>query len=430
MKPGNELAFSAADIGRIERLAWQKTFRRAAARSPFYREHFRKAGIGLRTPVPFERLAEIPPIDKDAISARASDFLCAPENRISDIVTTSGSTGQPLVWKLTDRDLERLAVNESYSFSCAGLARGDTVILAVALDRCFIAGMAYFLGLRKLGCAIERVGPASPLMHLDMIRRTRPTAIVGVPSFLCLLAQKAVEAGCDPAGLGIRKAICIGEPIREADLSLNRTGALLERQWGARTFSTYGNTELANSLCECEAGCGGHVHPEFLYIEALDEEGRPVPDGVPGELTATTFGVEAMPLIRYRTGDYAAIYREPCRCGRASARLGPIVGRKQHKLKIKGTTIFPSTLRRVLEESPGVRSSVIIARRAQDLSDTVEVRAACAGDGAAVLAALRERFQAEAKVTPQLTVAAPEEIEALQMPEGARKRRYFVDLRV
>ena len=166
-----------------------------------------------------------------------------------------------------------------------------------------------------------------------------------------------------------------------------------------------------------------------MFLEALDDLGQPVPDGQVGELTATTFGVEAMPLVRYRTGDYASIHREPCRCGRNTLRIGPIVGRKNQKLKIKGTTIFPSTLKTVLDATPGVSAYVLIARRENNLSDCVEVKLACADDPARILPALRERFQGEAKVAPQLTVASPAEIESLQMPDHSRKRRYFVDLR-
>jgi phenylacetate-CoA ligase len=194
-------------------------------------------------------------------------------------------------------------------------------------------------------------------------------------------------------------------------------------------FSTYGVTELAASLCECEAGCGGHLHPESLFLEALDETGRSVPDGQVGELTATTFGVEAMPLVRYRTGDFAAIHREPCQCGRRTLRVGPIVGRASHKLKIKGTTVFPSTFKVVLDSVPEVASYAIIARRENALSDSVEVRVACSADPAKVCGLLRDRFQGEAKVAPQITVTTAQDIEALQMPEGARKRRHFVDLR-
>jgi len=425
----NELALSSSEIDGLQEAAWAETFRYAAAHSPFYRQHFQRAGLPPGEAIPLRDLRRIPPVDKAIVSENAAAFVCVPPGRIVDLVTTSGSTGQPLVWKLTDSDLERLGRNEQLSFTCAGFTEADTVLLAVAMDRCFIAGMAYFLGLRKLGCAIARVGPATPAMHLDLLRRLRPTGVVGVPSFLAHLADRAAEAQLDLAACGVRKAVCIGEPVREPDFTLNRAGRSVEQRWGARVFSTYGITELAASLCECEAGCGGHLHPDVLFLEALDERGQPVPDGQVGELTATTFGVEAMPLIRYRTGDFAAIHREPCRCGRRALRIGPIEGRSHQKLKLKGTTIFPSTLKRVLDSAAGVSSYVLIARRENALSDCVEVKVACTDDPARVLAALKERFQGEAKVTPQLAAASAAEIESLQLPEGARKRRYFVDLR-
>jgi phenylacetate-CoA ligase len=429
MRPFPEDLLTRKQITTIQHKAWGRTFRHAFAHSPFYREHLRCAGASPKRPIPFEQIGEIPTIGKEVLSENPEAFLCVPREKVVDIVTTSGSTGQPMVYMLTESDLQRLALNEYHSFRCAGLIASDTVVLAVTLDRCFIAGMAYFMGLRMLGCSIVRVGPTTPVMHLELLQRTRATAIVGVPSFLCLLADKAVEAGLTLAGLGVRKLICIGEPIRQPDWSLNRAGELLERRWNARVFSTYGNTELAASLCECEAGRGGHLHPALLHMEALDDSGQPMPDGQVGELTATTFGVEAMPLIRYRTGDCAAIFRDPCPCGRRTLRIGPVVGRKGQKLKLKGTTIFPSTLKAVLDAAPEVKSYVIIARRGDDDSDLVEVRLACAGTVKTILGKLREQFQGAAKVAPELTLAAPAEIELLQLPEGTRKRRFFVDLR-
>ena len=425
----NEAALSSSEIEAVQQAAWAGTLRQAFDRSPFYRGHFSRAGLSPRDEIPLNEITRIPAIDKTVVSEFTEQFLCVPREKIVDIVTTSGSTGQPLVWQLTENDIERLARNEELSFGCAGFIAADTVLLAVAMDRCFIAGMAYYLGLRKLGCAVIRVGAATPAMHLDMIRRVRPTAVVSVPSFLAHLADKAAEAKFDLAASGIRKAVCIGEPVRQNDFSLNRAGRAVEKCWNAKVFSTYGVTELAASLCECESGLGGHLHPESLFLEALDKTGNPVPDGEAGELTATTFGVEAMPLIRYRTGDFAAIFRAPCRCGRRALRIGPIIGRKNQRLKIKGATVFPSALKAVLDAVPEISSYAIIARRENNLSDAVEIKISSAADPAKVIAALKEQFQGAAKVIPQITAASPAEIEKLQLPDGARKRRYFVDLR-
>jgi phenylacetate-CoA ligase len=397
---------------------WPETFRYAKKYSPFYRRLFRD----VKGAPP---LNELPTVDKIVLSKRNLDFLCVPRERVVEIVTTSGTTGKPLLWMLTEADARRLALNEKISFECAELTPRDTVLVAVALDRCFIAGLAYTTGLRELGCAVVRAGASSATLVLETIERVRPTAIVAVPSFLRHVAEKAREANFNLKKTSIKRAICIGEPIRDGAFELNASGRTIEKSWGAKVFSTYGVTELANSLCECDAGAGGHLHESQLHIEILDDDGNVLPDGEIGEITATTFGVEAMPLIRYRTGDCAALFSKKCKCGRKTPRIGPIVGRKNQKLKFKGASLFPSTLASVLEETENVEAFVILARKESELSDSIEVLV----HGSAKIETLRDALQARAKIAPQVRHVSRAEIEALQMPPQARKRRTIVDLR-
>ena len=397
---------------------WPETFRYAKKNSLFYRELFRKIKGA-------PRLEDLPTVDKTILSARNLDFLCVPRERIAEIVTTSGTTGKPLLWMLTESDVKRLALNEKMSFECAGITPRDIVLVAVALDRCFIAGLAYWQGLSELGCTVVRVGASSSMLVLEMIERIQPTAIVAVPSFLRVIADKARETKFNLKNCSVKKIVCIGEPIRDATFALNASGRTIKSAWGAKIYSTYGVTELANSLCECAAGTGGHLHDKQLHIEILDDAGNILSDGEVGEIVATTFGVEAMPLIRYRTGDCAAMFSKPCSCGRKTPRIGPILGRKNQKLKFKGTSVFPSMLQTVLEEAEGVESFVIVARAESSLSDSVEILV----HGSAPASVLREAFQARAKISPQIRHVSLAEIETLQMPPQARKRRTFVDLR-
>jgi phenylacetate-CoA ligase len=397
---------------------WPETFHYAKKHSPFYRQLFRN----VKSIPSFD---EVPTVDKAVLSKRNLDFLCVPRERVVEIVTTSGTTGRPLLWMLTEADARRLALNEKISFECAGLTARDTVLVAVALDRCFVAGLAYTTGLRELGCAVVRVGASSATLVLETIERLKPTAIVAVPSFLRHVADKAHESKFNLKKSSIKKAICIGEPIRDRAFKLNASGRAIENSWGAKVYSTYGVTELANSLCECDAGAGGHLHDQQLHIEILDDDGNNLPDGKIGEIVATTLGVEAMPLIRYRTGDCAELFSKKCKCGHTTPRIGPIVGRKNQKLKFKGASLFPSTLASVLEETESVEAFVIIARRENELSDAIEVLI----HGSAKIETLRDALQARAKIAPQVRHVTREEIESLQMPPQARKRRTFMDLR-
>jgi phenylacetate-CoA ligase len=119
------------------------------------------------------------------------------------------------------------------------------------------------------------------------------------------------------------------------------------------------------------------------------------------------------------------MFSGPCICGRKTPRIGPIVGRKQQKLKIKGASVFPSTLQSILDDADGVNTYAIVATAENDLCDEVEIFY----HGEAKSEVLREAFQARVKIMPQIHCVSPEEIEALQMPPHARKRQCFVDRR-
>lgn len=426
---GPEDRLDAADVAALRDAGIRSAVARAAATSPFYRDLFARHALD---PASFQGagdLARLPFTTKTDVSAGGEAFRAVPMERVVDVATTSGTTGLPTLYPLTEGDLDRLGHNERLSMGLTGLTSADTVLLAVTLDRCFMAGLAYFEGLRKLGCAVVRTGSASPAMLLDLMARVRATAIVSVPTFLLKVAQYAADEGIPLDRGAVRRLVCIGEPIRNEDLTLNPLGSRLERLWGARVHSTYGITELAGSCCECEAGRGGHVHPSLLHLEVVDDTGAPCPDGVPGEVVATPLGVEAMPLLRYRTGDVAALFHGPCACGRATPRLGPILGRRNQAMKIKGTTVYPAAVQRVLDAFEEIVAYVLILRSADALSDDLEVVIQLRpGEGeAALLERAGERLRGALKVRPRLRSAGADEMERLQ--GSLRKKRIFLDER-
>jgi phenylacetate-CoA ligase len=397
----------------------------AREHSPFYRDRF----AGLPEIRRIADLAKLPLTTKKDVSQFNEQFWCGPRERFVDISTTSGTTGLPTLYPLTESDLHRLGHNEFLCFSRVGLSPGDVVLLAVTIDKCFMAGLAYFEGLRQLGVTAVRVGAGSPAMLLSMMERLRPTAIVSVPSFLKRVAAYAQQQGRDPAKSTVRKLICIGEPVRDGSWQLTPLGAHIAQAWDAQVYSTYGITELASSMCECSAGMGGHLHPQLLHIEIVDDDGQPVPDGEPGQLVATTIGVEAMPLVRFATGDVTFMTRDRCDCGLWTPRIGPILGRKDQAMKLKGTTVYPAAVQRALQGIEQVIEYVMIATAPTALSDELEVVVAWKGDSSGAVDIICEKLRGELKVCPTVRIASVAEVQALGDSRELRKQRVFIDRR-
>jgi phenylacetate-CoA ligase len=388
--------------------------------------HYQRALGGLN-PLDIESLndfAKIPCTDKKTLMDNIGQFRAVEPERIVETVITSGSTGKPLVFAMTQNDVDRLAFNEALAFNSLGVTAADRAQLLVSLDRLFIAGMAYYRGLTLLGANTCRVGVVPIEMQKQYLELLKPTVIIGVPSFLKKLGSELGARGFDTRGCSIQKIVCIGESIRTLQMQLNTVGSTLEEMYGAKVYSTYGNTELSIAYCECTAQCGGHAHPELVYTEIVDEKGTPLPDGTPGELVATPLGVEGMPLVRYRTGDITFKISEPCVCGRNSCRIGPILARKSQMIKLKGTSLYPLTLTEALDELDCVEDYVIMLEGDESLSDQVTIHVVTQPTKVPLIAG---HLQAKARVSfPVLVTNGP----TIAMYRGDnRKKLRIIDRR-
>ncbi|HEY1405420.1 MAG TPA: AMP-binding protein, partial [Spirochaetota bacterium] len=201
------------------------------AKSPYYRDMFAREKIDIAKIRHLEDLSHIPFTGKENLQERNDDFICVDRSRIIDYVTTSGTLGDPITFVLTESDLERLAYNEYISYLCADGSPTDVYQLMCTIDRRFMAGLAYYLGIRKLGAGIVRVGNGLPELQWDTIQRIKPNALVGVPSFLLKLIEYADKNGIDYRNSSIRKAVFIGENIRNNDLSYNSLGHEIKSRW-------------------------------------------------------------------------------------------------------------------------------------------------------------------------------------------------------
>ncbi|MCP4311156.1 MAG: phenylacetate--CoA ligase [Bacteroidetes bacterium] len=395
--------------------------------SPFYREHLAGFKVGSVTSV--DELISLPVTTKDHLQQRNMDFLCVEREKIIDYITTSGTTGSPITFAATENDLQRLADNEYASFICAGGTSSDIYQLMLTLDRRFMAGLAYFLGLRKLGAGIIRVGPGNVILQFDTIQRTSPTVLVTVPSFLLKLIEHAEEQHIDLSATSVGSAICIGEPIRDSNFRLNKLGRRILSKWDIKLYSTYASTEMGAAFTECSAGAGGHLNPEMIVVEFLDEKNRPVKEGELGEVTITSLAVEGMPLVRFKTGDITHHFTETCSCGRNTLRLGPIVGRKKQMIKYKGTTLFPPAFYEILNEIREVENYIVVVSTNSIDTDDIQVLVGSREPTPSVEKTIKDHFRAKLRVAPSIRFMDPKEVARMQHPDMSRKPLTFLDRR-
>jgi phenylacetate-CoA ligase len=399
-----------------------------AYRAPYYKNIIDANSIKIDGIVTIKDLSNLPLTERIDIEKEPESFYAVPKDLFADIAFTSGSIGRSLAIPYTLNDLERLAFNETINFYSAGVRPGDSTLLCVTLDRCFIAGLAYYGGLIKLGASVIRSGAGQPERQWELIHRCKPRGIVGVPSFLLKMAQWGEENGYRPDKSTVSKLITIGEPIRKADFTLTALGQKLEESWGAQVFSSYGLTELQTAFCECQKSCGGHVHPEFILAEIVDEDGNKLPNGQPGEVVVTPLGVEGVPLVRFRTGDISRLSTEPCECGWNTPRLGPIEGRLAQRLKFRGTTLYPEMVFQALDEIHQIDCSYIEVRSLFDLSDNIKVVVGIDSD-AITQKRITELLQARLRVQPEVEVMNKIKVMERMRAAGGRKLKRFFDLR-
>jgi phenylacetate-CoA ligase len=397
--------------------------------SPYYKSLFLKENIDIKSIKSIADLALLPVTTKENLQKYNDDFLCVPSNKIIDYATTSGTLGDPVTFGLTDSDLDRLAYNEAISFDCAGIKEGDIVQLMTTIDRRFMAGLAYFLGLRKMKVGVIRVGAGIPELQWDSILKYKPTYLITVPSFLLKLIEYAESHNIDFNNSSIKGAICIGESLRNQDFSMNVLSKKITDKWGLNLFSTYASTEMSTAFTECEHGVGGHHHPELIIVEVLDEQNNPVQNGESGELTFTTLGIEAMPLVRFKTGDIVQLHTDPCLCGRNTLRVGPVIGRKQQMIKYKGTTLYPPAMNDVLNDFDAIESHIIEISTNDLGTDEILIKIAVKNPSDTFLQELKDHFRAKLRVTPIIEFSTNEVLKPLIFNPMSRKPIHFFDNR-
>ena len=426
----SKIQFAEHDkIIEIQNSLFLKHLKYVAENSTYYTRKFQEIGLNYHDIKSIHDIENLPFTNKSDLNLFNNDFLAVSPDEIIDICLTSSSTGKsPTKMLQTKSDLYRLSYNEEVAFAMTGLQKKDIVFNSATLDRCFMAGLAYFLGGVKLGVCIVRGGGGNTAQTWESIKMTNATALVGVPSLLIKIADHAINIGEDPSEIGIKRLIAIGEPTRDKDLNLLPVSNRIEDYWGAKIYSTYASTELSTTFCECEIRQGGHMRPEMIVSEIIDKNGDSLTDGEIGEVVVTPLGVSGMPLLRFKTGDISYMINDKCDCGRTTPRIAPILGRKNEMLKYKGTTIFPNAILSAIEDVDEYYAGFVEAHENADKTDRIILYLAAKGKDFS-LKRIKDKLKSHVRVVPEIKILSKEKIDCKIYVQGKRKRITFYDFR-
>ncbi|HEY1639399.1 MAG TPA: phenylacetate--CoA ligase [Streptosporangiaceae bacterium] len=306
----------------------------------------REAGVAGGGDLSLASLPDLPFTTKqDLWSAYPFGLLAVPQRDVVAVHGSSGTGGRPTLVAYTRDDLRLWARMCARALAAAG-ATADSIVHNAYGYGLFTGGVGIHQGAVELGATVVPVSGGMTSRQVTLITDLGPDILTCTPSYAIRLGEALAAAGRGPgSGLTLRAGIFGAEPWTDA------MRARIEDLLGLRALDIYGLSEIIGPgvAAECLAADGLHVNEDHFLVEAVDPvSGAPVPDGTPGELVFTTVTKQALPLLRYRTGDIATLRRDPCACGRTLARMSKITGRKDDMLVIRGVNVYPSEVERIL----------------------------------------------------------------------------------
>ena len=388
-----------ADRRALQLARLQDTVARLYARVPFYRDKLAAAKLRPEDVRSLADLARLPFTRKDELrQTYPYGLLACPREDVVEIHTSSGTTGTPVVGAYTAADLKLWSEVMARTLAMAGCTAADTVQNAYGYGL-FTGGLGVHYGARRIGANLLPVSSGNTRRQLMVMRDFGTTLLTCTPSYALFLAEAAREEGFELRDLPL-KAGCFGaEPWSETMRDE------IETKLGLRAHDIYGLTELIGPgvAAECAYRDGLHFNEDYFYPEIVDpDSGEVLPEGAKGELVITSLGREGSPLLRYRTRDITYLMREPCACGRTTARIHRLLGRTDDMLIVRGVNCFPSQIENVLLRIEGTQPhyQIVIDRGATHLDEIeiqVEVEDAIFSDITRGMEQLRSRIHAELK---------------------------------
>jgi len=362
----------------------------------FYRRQLSAVDVDLT----IDDLASIPTISKpDLWDQYPLKAVAVPRSHLRRIHATSGTSGRPTIVAYTENDLDIFRQVNARVLAGAGAGPGTMVHNGYGYGL-FTGGLGLHGGAEALGANIIPISGGQTARQVQLIMDLEPEILVCTPSYAATIADALAARGIAPEDNPLRAGIFGAEPWSES----MRTQ--LSARLGLTALDIYGLCEVVGPGVAFETAESDHrmyVNEDHFYVECLDPEtGHEVANGEVGELVFTTLTKEALPVLRYRTGDLASLHRQPDGTGRTLVRMSRILGRRDDMLVIRGVNVYPSEIEAVLlgDEGIGTSYAIVIDRRGEMPSVTVLAEPvaddlgseAATGLGTTLARALKERL--------------------------------------
>jgi len=380
----------------------RETVRNAYENVPFYREAMDERGVEPADVETVDDVTKLPITTKEDFREQYPDGLFAVDrSAVRRLHASSGTTGKPKIVAYTDADLDVWREVMARSLAAAGVTEADLVQNAYGYGL-FTGGAGLQQGAETLGASLLPMGGGDTAKQLELMCDLGSDVLACTPSYSLYLADHAERQGLDPAELPVSTVIFGAEPctdpMREA----------IERRLDVTGIDIYGLSEIVGPgvSVEChEAQDGLHVWEDRFYPEVVDPEtGEPLPAGEAGELVLTTLSKEALPVLRYRTGDVTSLRYDACDCGRTTVRMDNVTGRADDMLVVRGLNLYPSQIEAAVVDVDGVAPQYRIDLRQEDNLDVIELTVERAADADRTVGELEsvvfDRLDATLSFTP------------------------------
>jgi phenylacetate-coenzyme A ligase PaaK-like adenylate-forming protein len=390
-----------------------------------------QAGVTSGAQVGLDNLADLPTTaKKDLWDSYPFGLLAVPRSDVVAVHGSSGTGGRPTLVSYSRGDIALWARMCARALAAAGAGPGSIVHNAYGYGL-FTGGVGIHQGAIELGATVVPVSAGMTARQVTLIADLKPDVLTCTPSYAIRLGEALAAAGLSrQTGLSLKVGVFGAEPWTEQ--MRERIDDLL----GIRSLDIYGLSEVIGPgvACECVVAADGlHVNEDHFLVETLDPvTGEPVGDGMAGELAFTTLTKEAMPLLRYRTGDIAALRNGMCQCGRTLVKMSKVTGRKDDMLVIRGVNVYPSEIERVLLAESAVAPDylLIIDEREgrRDLIACCEFRTHSLADPALSEDVVREKLEVRLRETLGLRVTVaivpPGSVPRTEVGKAVRVRRW------